>query len=93
MGEVYRFDDDDPNYFWDPSQTPERVAEEHLHQWWEHFWDKVSDAMWGAAGMVLAFVAIVVLGRLGGWLVEHFTGSLIGFIVVGAAIGWGWRER
>lgn len=93
MGKKFVFDDNDKSYFWDRKQTPERIAEAHLQAKWDHFWDKVTCSMWGAAGMVILLVVIIVLGRLGQWLVEHFNGSLIGFILIGAGIGWGWRAR
>lgn len=93
MGDLHRFDDLDEDYFYDRDQTPEQVAEDYTRDLWSHGLDKIAAAAWGAASAVMVFCAIIILGRLGLWLVEHFAGSLVSFILLGAGMGWVWKER
>lgn len=76
----------------DPSQSPEQIEADWLEARREHYVNRFVRAMWTAAGFVVLLVALVVLGRLGLWVEDHVQGAIVGFALVGLAVGWGWRE-
>lgn len=87
-----RIEEEEGTYTPDPSESPEQVEYDYLAAKREYYANKFARAMWTAAGFVVLLVAIVVLGRLGLWLVDHIRGAIIGFVLVGLGVGWGWKE-
>lgn len=87
-----RIEEEEGIYQPDPSQSPEQIESDYYAARREYYASKFVRAMWTAAFFVALLVALVVLGRLGLWLEDHVRGAIIGFVLVGLGIGWGWRE-